>query len=217
MSGVFKMIRLDFFTVKSQLRMSLFSFVLIIALFGFMGSSTAVLCMTGAWFVALAANNIFIIQEKCGLERLYSSVSVGLKNIISGRYLFVFLNYLFALLIATITSFGFELYRDHVLRIGDILFGFSSSFLIFSIISGVQMPVFFKMGYTKGRVFSAVPFVTLMALCIIPMLIPTLSLSVISAFIDKQETALALAGIVLGCIIQLISYQVSIICYRKRH
>ena len=42
----------------------IFSLVAVILIFGLMGSPITVLCITGAWFIALMATNIFAIQEK---------------------------------------------------------------------------------------------------------------------------------------------------------
>ena len=78
MTGVARITKLDFFIMKSQ-GISYLSLVAVILLFGLMGSSITVLCITGAWFIALMATNIFAIQEKNHLDRLYGSV-----------YLFVF-------------------------------------------------------------------------------------------------------------------------------
>lgn len=52
-----------FFIMKSQ-AISYFSLVAVILIFGLIGSPITVLCITGAWFIALMATNIFAIQEK---------------------------------------------------------------------------------------------------------------------------------------------------------
>ena len=54
MRASMKVAKLDFFTMKSQL-FSYLSLAAAILMFGFMGSSVTVLCITGAWFVALQA------------------------------------------------------------------------------------------------------------------------------------------------------------------
>lgn len=51
------------FIMKSQ-AISYFSLVAVILIFGLIGSPITVLCITGAWFIALMATNIFAIQEK---------------------------------------------------------------------------------------------------------------------------------------------------------
>ena len=85
MRAFLKMAKLDFLTMKTQF-FSYLSLVVIVLMFGFMKSSVIVLCITSAWFIALQASNIFAIQEKNNLERLYGSVSVELNDIVLGRY-----------------------------------------------------------------------------------------------------------------------------------
>jgi len=89
MNGFIKMAKLDFATMKSQFWAYL-SLVAIIVLFWTMGSSVVLLCTSGAWFTALMAINIFAIQEKNGLDRLYGSVSVKLKEIVLGHMFLCF-------------------------------------------------------------------------------------------------------------------------------
>lgn len=103
MTGVARITKLDFFIMKSQ-GISYLSLVAVILLFGLMGSSITVLCITGAWFIALMATNIFAIQEKNHLDRLYGSVCVSLNEVVLGRYTFVFLNYFTSMVVIIILS-----------------------------------------------------------------------------------------------------------------
>lgn len=174
MNGAFRVAKLDFFTMKSQAVLYAIM-VLIIAMFSIMDSSMIVSFITGAWFTALMASNIFVIQEKNNLNRLYGSVSVELK---------------------------------------DILLGFSLSLLIFSTIAGIQMPLFFKLGYTKAKMWAVVPFLVVMLLVIIPSFITVLS-TFIQSVMSNRSMIIAV-GIVASCVIQLISYKIAVIAYRKR-
>ena len=99
MTGVARITKLDFFIMKSQ---GISYLVAVILLFGLMGSSITVLCITGAWFIALMATNIFAIQEKNHLDRLYGSVCVSLNEVVLGRYTFVFLNYFTSMVVIII-------------------------------------------------------------------------------------------------------------------
>ena len=81
MTGVARITKLDFFIMKSQ-AISYFSLVAVILIFGLIGSPITVLCITGAWFIALMATNIFAIQEKNHLDRLYGSVCVSLNEVV---------------------------------------------------------------------------------------------------------------------------------------
>lgn len=213
MTGFSRITKLDFFTMKSQFVVYL-SLVLIILMFGFMGSSVALSCITGAWFVALLSSNIFSVQEKNNLDRLYGSVSVKLQDIVLGRYVFVLLNYFISFLVVIALYSGLALIQNKALELPDIALGFSLSFLVFSTITGIQMPLFFKMGYTKARVWSMLPFVAVMALVVVPSLVS--SLSGVIGFMHSNQTVLMIGGILASCMIQFLSYQIAVAAYRTR-
>lgn len=138
MTGVARITKLDFFIMKSQ-GISYLSLVAVILLFGLMGSSITVLCITGAWFIALMATNIFAIQEKNHLDRLYGSVCVSLNEVVLGRYTFVFLNYFTSMVVIIILYLGFVLCRKATFDVPDIMLGLGLSFLVFSTITGIQI------------------------------------------------------------------------------
>lgn len=213
MNGAFKIAKLDFFTMKSQAVLYVIM-VLIVSMFSIMDSSIIVLFITGAWFTALMASNIFIIQEKNNLNRLYGSVSVELKDIVLGRYIFAFSNYVISLVTVIAVSLIVSLFRDTFIDISNILLGFSLSLLIFSTITGIQIPLFFKLGYTKAKMWAVVPFLVVMLLVIIPSFITVLS-TFVQSVMSNQSLVIAV-GIVASCVIQLISYKIAVIAYRKR-
>ena len=213
MIGFLRITKLDFFTMKSQFAVYL-SLVAIVLMFGFMGSSVTILCVTGAWFVALMSSNIFAIQEKNNLDRLYGSVSVGLKDIVLGRYAFILLNYLVSFVAVIIMHSGFALFQNKAMELTDILLGFSLSLLAFSVVTGIQMPLFFKMGYTKAKVWSLVPFIVVMAVVVIPSLVS--ALSGVIEFIQANQSILIVCGILASCVIQFLSYQIAVVAYCKR-
>ena len=213
MNGAFRIAKLDFFTMKSQAVLYVIM-VLIVSMFSIMDSSIIVSFITGAWFTALMASNIFVIQEKNNLNRLYGSVSVELKDIVLGRYIFAFSNYAIYLVTVIVVSLIVSLFRDMFIDVSNILLGFSLSLLIFSIITGIQMPLFFKLGYTKAKIWAVVPFLVVMLLVIIPSFITVLS-TFIQSVMSNRSMIIAV-GIVASCVIQLISYKIAVIAYRKR-
>ena len=213
MTGVARITKLDFFIMKSQ-GISYLSLVAVILLFGLMGSSITVLCITGAWFIALMATNIFAIQEKNHLDRLYGSVCVSLNEVVLGRYTFVFLNYFTSMVVIIILYLGFVLCRKATFDVPDIMLGLGLSFLVFSTITGIQMPLFFKLGYTKAKMWAVIPFLAVMLLVIIPSFITVLS-TFIQSVMSNRSMIIAV-GLVASCAIQLISYKIAVIAYRKR-
>ncbi|MFZ7131158.1 MAG: ABC-2 transporter permease [Eubacteriales bacterium] len=212
MTRSLRITKLDFYTMKSQFAMYLI-LAMIVLLFAFMGSSAIVLSITCSWFVALMSSNIFAIQEKDNLNRLYGSLSVNLKDVVLGRYIFIFLNYIISFFMIIVLYFGFVLFQNEEMNLQEVLLGFSLSFLIFSVIVGMQMPIFFKMGYTKAKIWSLLPFLAVMALVIIPSFVD--ALSGIVEFMMSNKIVLIISAILASCIIQFISYNISVVTYRR--
>ena len=211
MTGVARITKLDFFIMKSQ-AISYFSLVAVILIFGLIGSPITVLCITGAWFIALMATNIFAIQEKNHLDRLYGSVCVSLNEVVLGRYTFVFLNYLAVAII--ILYLGFVMCGKAIFNAPDMMLGSGLSFLVFSTITGIQMPLFFKMGYTKAKLWSLIPFAVVMLLVVLPSFVS--ALSGVLDFAQSHKELFAFACILTSCIIQFVSYHIAVIFYRKQ-
>ena len=75
-----KMARLDYFTCKPNI-ISYFTLIPVTIIFSFMSTSSIfIFNFTAAWFIALMSTNIFVVQEKNELERLYASLSLTIYN-----------------------------------------------------------------------------------------------------------------------------------------
>ena len=109
---------------------------------------------------------------------------------------------------------GFVLCRKAIFDVPDIMLGLGLSFLVSSTITGIQMPLFFKMGYTKAKLWSFIPFAVVMLLVVLPSFVSALS-GVID-FAQSNKELFAFACIFASCIIQFVSYHIAVIFYRKQ-
>ena len=183
---------------------------------------------TGFFYNEITRNFIFIIGcsnfvvrtygflHNCvmHLDRLYGSVCVSLNEVVLGRYTFVFLNYFTSMVVIIILYLGFVLCRKATFDVPDIMLGLGLSFLVFSTITGIQMPLFFKMGYTKAKLWSVIPFAVVMLLVVLPSFVS--ALSGILDFAQSHKELFAFACILTSCIIQFVSYHIAVIFYRKQ-
>lgn len=213
MSYSIKMAKLDFYTFKSQIG-NYAALAFVIAMFCFIGSSIITLSITAAWFVALLMTNIFVTQEKNDLERLYASLSLDLKNIICGRYIFIFANYVAAIAISIIIGVCASLFRNVTVSFMEIVTAACVSILIFSMIIGVQIPIYFRYGYTKAKIRCLIPFVFVLGLVVLPSFME--GFSSIIAVLMQNQAAMNVVCILCSGAIFLVSYRASISCYKKR-
>lgn len=231
MTGSLKIAKLDFFTMRSQSVMYLLLAIILLEL-GAMGLSITGLGINGAWFIALMSINIFAIQEKNDLDRLYGSVSVRWKEVVAGRYIFVFLSYIIAFFMSVVICLCFSQFQNKTLDLQEIAIAFSLSFFVYSIIIVLQIPMLFLVGYTKARAWALLPYLIVIGLIAAPPVYSfilrdaanfqnPLFLSMLSQYVEfiklvmLKKGTLIIGGILAGCIIQLISFRLSIAAYRK--
>lgn len=209
MTDSIKMAKLDLITMKPQW-LSYLTIIPIILIFEFMQASITVISFTIAWAEALLVANIFIVQEKNELDRLYNSLSITSKDVVLGRYASVMLIYIISFIIS-ISLFAISI-RFNNINLLDTMLGFSSSFLIFSIIIGIQFPIYFKMGYIKSKIWITIAF-----LLVILLSIPFISVSSIIEFVQSNRYIFMPMGILISCVILFISCQMSFVLYHKCH
>ena len=210
MLGFLKMTKLDLFTIKPQF-LSYLAVIPIALMYGFMTHSpVAVISINIAWVEVLLLASIFAIQEKNGLDRLYGSLSMNLNEIILGRYIFA----LFFYTISFIGSIGVFaiLIRLNNISILDTLTGFCISLAYFSINTGIQFPIYFKLGYMKARFWFLFVFIPLLfvMLPLIPVLYDP------PQWFQSNRYIIITVSILASFLIQFISYKISLIFYRNR-
>lgn len=213
MTDSIKFTKLDIFTMKSYFNMNLV-LLAVIMLFSYMGSSTLTLYITCSWFVALMISNIFAIEEKNNLSRLYGTLSIKLKDIVLGRYIFILLNFVSTVFLITILSIIVLFFKSKSIDIQEIILGISTSFLVFSAIVGVQIPIFFKMGYLKARFWSLIPYIIVLTLVLMTSLIDKISFVI--DFIIHNQGIFSILGLVSSFIILVVSYKISFLLYKSK-
>jgi ABC-2 type transport system permease protein len=109
---------------------------------------------------------------------------------------------------------GFVMCGKAIFNAPDMMLGSGLSFLVFSTITGIQMPLFFKMGYTKAKLWSLIPFAVVMLLVVLPSFVS--ALSGVLDFAQSHKELFAFACILTSCIIQFVSYHIAVIFYRKQ-
>ena len=130
---------------------------------GTMEISVGIGFMLGTLFISYP----FAIGEKSNLDALYATLSVNRNTVVLGRYLFTFLLNLctvaFSFAFAAFGVFGARLANVFQNGGGDSIALILALSAILVLIQSVQLPIFFKYGYTKAKFISIVPFAVFMA------------------------------------------------------
>ena len=223
MNKLLSFVRLDFITVKPYLTIKNLLIFAVVAVFlttmsGNVGSGMGVGIMLGTLFISYP----FAVGEKSNMDALYATLSLSRKTVVAGRYLFS----LIFNLCAVIFSIGFAIVgilvsRAFGLRMGAgevLLTGFLLA-AVFIVIQAMQLPLFFRMGYTKARFFSMVPYVALMTSYMVFM--TTSKENGIASYTEGILTRSA-NGVLFGFAVLILfficflSYRLSLSFYKKR-
>jgi hypothetical protein len=162
MNRALSFVRLDFLTVKPYLtlkNMLIFVGVALIVIVGnnSVGGAIGILMA----LASLYASYPFAVGEKSGMDVLYATLSIPRKTVVLGRYLFALtldvsvglLAFGFSVIARVAVRKDFDMIRELLTVI--ILF------LFFSIVQAIQLPIYFKLGYTKAKLLAYLPFVAL--------------------------------------------------------
>ncbi len=214
-------IHLDFVTVKPYLGVK---YLLLYASSALFLTTTSANLQSGLT-VGLMLSTLFIgypfaLAENHHLDALYTTLAIEKKTVVLGRYLFIFLfdicAVLFSLVLAAVvlasTNPGFSLKVDDA-ALTPIL-ALSTLFLI---VQAIQLCLYFKFGYAKARMMAIAPFIAIMAggLAINSMSNVPDGLSRLLVRVTEDRLAIPLVAAFLLAVM-MISYSLSLTFYQKR-
>lgn len=215
MSGTIKMTKLDYYTAKSLIIENIAATFVITVIFSFMKSSMNTLCFTAAWYAALAATNIFMIQDKNGLERLYASLSLDNKNIVSGRYLFCYIQYLIILGVTVIIGVGAMFVFGNTIQFMALLTAVCESLLVYTVVTCIQIPICLRLPYAKARFWCVIVLMAVVALVTYTALNVS-SAGDVDISIKINQGLLSAICVAVSIAVLIISYLIAVGCYRNR-
>ncbi len=158
--SAFKIIKLDFLTMKQYYKTYLFVLAYPLFLFPFFRSFVYVLSFSLV-VTASTASSIFSVAEKNQLGRLYSSLAITKNSMISGRYAFIFLHAPVFILAISLLGAAVNAVIGRAFDYRELVLGIGLSLVLFSYAAGFQIPLVFRLGYTKSRYLIVLPFILL--------------------------------------------------------
>jgi hypothetical protein len=97
------------------------------------------------------------MSEKANLDTLYTTLSLPRRTVVRGRYVFALLLVLAGLIGGYIVAAALSLIRrqpfDPLLTLGEL----GLLCVVFSLVVAAQLPIIFKLGYTRARFLAYLP------------------------------------------------------------
>lgn len=221
MNKALNFVRLDFITVKPYmtLKNQIIFFVMPLILVISSGSSSAAMGSLMTLTIPYVSYP-FAVGDKNGIDSLYPTLSIRRSAVVLGRYLFALLLDFSVGVFAYFFSFAaFRILRKDF-DASEALTVLLVLFIVFSVIQAVQLPIYFKLGYAKAKLFAYLPFM------ISPLVVLAANnlfgdifkqhVSVFLEWIVKNPFIASALGILIWLGIMVVSCKMSLVFYNKR-
>ena len=144
----------------------------------------------------------FLAAEKNNLNVLYSVLPTTRKSIVLGRHLFALITVFVATLISFLGSMLLPLIAKQDIVMNENILTLCLITALSLIMTGIQYPLYFKLGYSKARIISLIPVVIIFA---VAMFITTVTKGLFGWNIDLTGMLdFVFKNAVLSCVVALI-------------
>lgn len=113
--------------------------------------------MAAAAVTSLMVSAPFLGDERGHLDTLYGVLPVSRRTVVIGRALSVFSYYLVAAALATAVTVVMATVRGDVIAGEILLIAHASALAFVGLSMALQLPVFFRIGYSRGRLMAYAP------------------------------------------------------------
>ena len=227
MSNLSAFVTLDFMTFKPYFTAkNMLTYIVLAVFVAIMSKNIGSAIGIGLMLATLNIGYPFALGEKSNMDALYATLGADRKTVVKGRYIFSLLLDAFAIvfvmvfsLIALIIMGFFGGFAGVVLT--EILGATLAIAVLFMFVQSIQIPIFFKFGYAKARLFSILPFFLISASVAFFVMnaqgsgMPEGVNTSVQNFMNNGLAVAAAAIIILAAMI-LVSYKLSLSFYMKR-
>lgn len=158
MSNTWKATILDFSLIKPYLKVIYFTLLLPIV-FAAINRSLVVGVSFAMCFIAMTTGYTFSTMEKNNMERLYGILPVKKREMVMGRYFFIFILGAMALIVSLLIQPLVLRALGETISTGDIFIAGIGGIVLFTLYTAFQIPGYYKYGFIKGRVFMYIPVI----------------------------------------------------------
>ncbi len=156
MSNIWKSAKLDFSLVKPYVKTICFTMILPVV-FAAINRSLLTGISFAMCFIAMTTGYTFSITEKNSMERLYGILPIRKSDMVIGRYIFIIIMGLTALIFSLIAHPVILTILGESIGIVDYISAAVIGIFLFALYTVFQLPGYYKLGSIKGRVFMYIP------------------------------------------------------------
>ena len=156
MSNIWKSAKLDFSLVKPYVKTICFTMVLPVV-FTVINRSLLTGISFAMCFIAMTTGYTFSVTEKNSMERLYGILPIRKSDMVIGRYIFIIIMGLIALIFSLVAHPVILTILGETISIFDYISAAVIGIFLFALYTVFQLPGYYRFGSIKGRVFMYIP------------------------------------------------------------
>ena len=160
-------------------------------------------------FIAMTTGYTFSIVEKNAMERLYGILPVRKSDLVVGRYIFITIMGLTALIFSLIVHPVILTFLGVPISAAEFAGAATIGIFLFALYTVFQLPGYYKLGSIKGRVFMYIPVAGFLATLLLIAKLPAGEGRLLSAVIHSP-VLLMLSAVIFVAAMYAISILVSI-------
>ena len=160
MRRILSFIKLDFITVKPYLTArTLFVLFIVPAALSMSNTSASVIIGIVMTLGLVFSSYPFVIGEKSDMDQLYLTLPMSKRTVVFGRYGFVIAFDIISVVVACAFLFTLQTILQREFDFRESLLSATAILMVYTLFQAIQLPIYFKLGYTKAKFLASVPFI----------------------------------------------------------
>lgn len=215
-----KFLKLDRLTTKHFMKPS----YLLVVLFGFAwglwflksGTMPVAISVLILWVITTQA---FYYDELGTLDELYTLLGIRRSDVVKGRYINLFSITLSLWVIALVLQIPVGYFLEKELALAESMLILTFEFMMAIVALNLQLPIFFKNGYAKGRVrLLLIQSFFMVSIFIFGGILvqDTMGLNALVELFGRSLIVVSIGVVVFVCLMTYASYRISRNLYEKR-
>ena len=220
MDKIKKFVVLDFMSIKPYLTLkNLMIFIFLFLILTFSSKSPTSPVMGVLWYTVMFASYPFAVGEQNGIDALYTILGLERKAVVQGRYGFLFIMNIVAILVSFVVYLLAMLVQGLETSWQENLAAIFIMFIVLTFIQQIQYTMFFKNGYMKAKFAAIMPLVIIGGVSFLAVEIYSFapeSFNAFGRFAEHNPAVIILGVIALWFVGLFASYKLSCKYYEKR-
>jgi hypothetical protein len=189
--------------------------LVLVAAVGIVLPVPAMAIVAAALVTSLTVSAPFLTDERDRLDTLYGVLPVSRGAVVAGRAIALVVYFFLAAVLAVLVTVAVALVRGWEVPVEITIVALGAAFAIVGLATIIQLPVLFKMGYSRGRLVAYAPPLVLAGAAWLAGTLDALD-PVAAAFSGIPPIVMLGVGAVLGVLGIVVGAMISVGVYRRR-